>query len=85
LPSDSAGFLLSLFFYPEDGGDIFHRNVDETSGLCMAPALTLVSYSAYFSTLKMETIYSTETSMKLQGSAWHLLSRWFLTQLIFLP
>jgi hypothetical protein len=25
---DLAGFLLSLFFDPEDGGDIFLRNVE---------------------------------------------------------
>jgi hypothetical protein len=27
LPPASAGFLLTLIFYPEDGGDIFLRNI----------------------------------------------------------
>jgi hypothetical protein len=29
LPPASAGFLLCLFFDPEDGGDMFLRNVGE--------------------------------------------------------
>jgi hypothetical protein len=44
--------------------------------------MTLVSCSADSSTLKMEAIYSSETSV---GSARHLLSRWFLERLIFYP
>jgi hypothetical protein len=34
--------------------------------LCLPPAFTLVSYSAYFSTLKMEAICSSETSVYFQ-------------------
>jgi hypothetical protein len=34
--------------------------------LWQAPALTLVSCSAYFSTLKMEAIFSSETSVDSQ-------------------
>jgi hypothetical protein len=34
--------------------------------LCLPPAFTLVSCSAYSSTLKMETIYSSEMSVEFQ-------------------
>jgi hypothetical protein len=30
LPPASAGFLLRLFFKPEDGGDIFFRNLGQS-------------------------------------------------------
>jgi hypothetical protein len=59
------------FSEPEDGGDMFLRN-----GL--PHAIKLVSCSAYFFTLKMETISSSETAR-------HMLSSWFLAQLIFRP
>jgi hypothetical protein len=38
--------------------------------LCLPPAFTLVSYSAYPSTLKMEAICSSETSADTQRSTW---------------
>jgi hypothetical protein len=37
-----GGFLLGLLFYPDDGGDMFLRNI------CLSPAFTLVSCAAYF-------------------------------------
>jgi hypothetical protein len=57
-----------------------------------AIATMLVPSSAYFSALKMEAICSSETSDDFQrttrryiSKACHLLSRWFLARLIFLP
>jgi hypothetical protein len=37
-----------------------------SSNVCMPPAFTLVSCSAYSSALKMEAIYSSETSVDIQ-------------------
>jgi hypothetical protein len=37
--------------------------------ICLLPALTQVSCSAYFSTLKMEAIWSSETSVDFQRTA----------------
>jgi hypothetical protein len=34
--------------------------------LCLPPAFTLISYLAYSSTVKMEAIFSTETSVDVQ-------------------
>jgi hypothetical protein len=104
-----AGFLLRLFLDPEDGGDMSLRNVIDTQRttrryipqdstlLCLPPAFMVVSCSSYFSTLKMEAICPSETSLTLNGlrgvlsqkialcSACHRLSRWFLVRLIFRP
>jgi hypothetical protein len=40
------------------------------SRLCLPPAFTLVSCSAYSSTLKMEAICSSETSVDIQQPTW---------------
>jgi hypothetical protein len=64
-----AGFLFRLFLHLEDGGDMFLWN--------LSPDFTLVSCSAYSSTLKMEVTCSFETC--------HLLSRWFLAHFILWP
>jgi hypothetical protein len=37
---------------------------------CFLPAFTLVSCSAYFSTLKMKAIYASETSVNFQQTTW---------------
>jgi hypothetical protein len=38
--------------------------------LCLPPAFTLVSFSAYSLTLKMKAIFSSETSFQLQRTTW---------------
>jgi hypothetical protein len=84
----------SCFFNPEDGGDMFLRSLPLTFTLvsCSAyffdpedggdmllrslpPAFTLVSCSAYF--------FDPEDGGDMLSEACHLLSRWFLAQLIF--
>jgi hypothetical protein len=63
LPPACAGFLLSLLFKPEDGCDIYSSEPSRflrTGSACRL--LLLVSCLAYSSTLKMEAIYSSETS-----------------------
>jgi hypothetical protein len=68
-----AGFLLGLFFDPEDGVDMFLRNFGTylpnytSSEICLqgynvllATCFTLVSYLAYSSILKMEATCSSE-------------------------
>jgi hypothetical protein len=44
----------------------FNRRFKGTYYVCFPPAFTLVSCSAYYSTLKMEAICSSETSVAIQ-------------------
>jgi hypothetical protein len=50
----------------------FQRNISPPSlaELCLPSAVTLVSCTAYFSTMKMEAIYSSETSVDTQQTIW---------------
>jgi hypothetical protein len=41
-----------------------------TKELCLPPALTLVSCSAYSSTLKVEAMYSSEAAIDFQRTTW---------------
>jgi hypothetical protein len=63
-----AGFLLSLFFDPEDGGDMFLRNVGWHSTDCTACHLISRWFLAQFifSTLKIKAMCSSETSVDTQ-------------------
>jgi hypothetical protein len=84
-----AGFGRKYFFHPEDGSDMFLRNVGWNSTGCTAsysrrcyslPVLAeLIS-----STLKMEVICSSETSVETQRTTRHHIpqddtaSQWFI-------
>jgi hypothetical protein len=65
------GFRWTYFFHPEDGGDMFLRNVGWNSTGYMALYLTRwyrlpVFAELISSTLKMEAIFSSETSVETQ-------------------
>jgi hypothetical protein len=60
-----TGFLLGIFFDPEDGVDIFLLNVLLQPRGPSSPFL-LVSFLAYSSTLKMEAISSSVTFFSLR-------------------
>jgi hypothetical protein len=85
LPTSSTLSLLCLLILlsnPEYGGSIYLQNINKPEEyhllehntiveLCLPPAFTLVSCSAYFLTLKMEAICSSETSVDSQRTTWH--------------
>jgi hypothetical protein len=50
---------------------VMKRSVFRDITLCLAPDHTLVSYSPYSSTLKMEGTCSSETSIGIQRTSWH--------------
>jgi hypothetical protein len=54
---------MSLIFFVNNR---YHLNSNREVVCCLPPAFTLVSCSAYSSTLKMEAIYSPETSVDFQ-------------------
>jgi uncharacterized membrane protein YciS (DUF1049 family) len=60
-----TGFLLGLYFYPEDGGDMFLRNISwlPTDYTLLAICFHAGFLLSLFFTLKMEAIFSSETSV----------------------
>jgi hypothetical protein len=53
--------------YTVESQPTFRRNISPlSSGLCLPPAFTLVSWSAYSSTLNLEAICSSETSVNFR-------------------
>jgi hypothetical protein len=54
--------LVTIFWYGVNGSGVEGMQAQ----LCLLPAFTLVSYSTCFSTLKMEAICSSETSVDTQ-------------------
>jgi hypothetical protein len=50
-----------------------HRNI--LCELCLPPAFTLISYLAYFSLLKMDAIFSSETSVDFQRNTRHYIPK----------
>jgi hypothetical protein len=57
---------VTFIFNPEDGGDMFLRNV------CLPPTFTLVSFLAYSSTLEMEMACSSKASVDFQWTLHNL-------------
>jgi hypothetical protein len=62
-------FLARGFFYPEDGDDTFLRNVGSHS---LQPPAQDGSSLADFSTLKIEAIRSSETSIHTRSTRRHI-------------
>jgi hypothetical protein len=71
----------AIVFYKHD---TIHRLLILNSSywLCLQPAFTLVSCSAYNSTLKMEATCSSETSVDIQRTTWRYIPEYSTLQLV---